>query len=92
VSCYLQLLRAGLRCLKPGGRLVYSTCSLADVQNDAVVHAVLEEQKDCVAVQASLSASDMALFGAEPTQLGLICLPDNGTWGPIYVAVITKGY
>lgn len=60
------------------------------MQNDAVVQAVLDESKDCDAVQASLSAADMALFGAERTQLGLICLPDNGMWGPIYVAVITK--
>jgi len=36
------LLEAGLRALKPGGTLVYSTCSLEPEENAEVVNAVLE--------------------------------------------------
>lgn len=36
-----RLLIAGLRCLRPGGVLVYSTCTHAPEENEAVVHRVL---------------------------------------------------
>ncbi|HEY1807806.1 MAG TPA: transcription antitermination factor NusB [Acidobacteriaceae bacterium] len=37
------ILRAGLAGLPPGGRLLYSTCSLEPEENERVVEAVLEE-------------------------------------------------
>ena len=37
----LQLLRTGFRQLRPGGVLVYSTCSFAHAQNEGVVGALL---------------------------------------------------
>lgn len=37
------ILRAGLRGLKPGARLVYSTCSLEPEENEQVIAAVLGE-------------------------------------------------
>jgi 16S rRNA (cytosine967-C5)-methyltransferase len=40
------ILRAALRGLKPGGRLVYSTCSLEREENERVVEAVLRESPE----------------------------------------------
>lgn len=40
--CPLQLVTAGARALRVGGRLAYATCSLAFVENDGVVERVLQ--------------------------------------------------
>ena len=37
-----QILRNALPCLKPGGRLVYSTCSLEPEENQQQIHLLLE--------------------------------------------------
>jgi 16S rRNA (cytosine967-C5)-methyltransferase len=36
----VAMLRNALACLRPGGRLVYSTCSLEEEENRLVVQAV----------------------------------------------------
>lgn len=38
----VTILTRALRLLKPGGRLVYSTCTYAPEENEAVVHATIE--------------------------------------------------
>lgn len=38
------ILRAALRAVKPGGRVVYSTCSLEPEENEQVIAAVLHEE------------------------------------------------
>lgn len=39
VCCF----RAGIKSCKPGGTVVYSTCSLAPTQNDGIIQAVFED-------------------------------------------------
>lgn len=42
----LALFSAGVRACKPGGTVVYSTCSLSPVQNDGVVYMALKRLKE----------------------------------------------
>lgn len=42
----VAILRAGLRQLAPGGRAVYSTCSLEREENEDVVEEVLQEEQE----------------------------------------------
>ena len=41
-SIQKKLLKAGLSVLKPGGKLLYSTCSIAPEENELVVNSVLQ--------------------------------------------------
>jgi 16S rRNA (cytosine967-C5)-methyltransferase len=41
-----ELLRAAASCVRPGGLLVYSTCSLEDEENDQQVNAFLERNPE----------------------------------------------
>ena len=47
-STQTQILKRGLELLKVGGKIVYSTCSLNPIENEAVVHRVLKESQGSV--------------------------------------------
>lgn len=49
-----QLIIAGFDCLKPGGELVYATCTLTVEENEMVVQHLLERREDAVLKEINL--------------------------------------
>eukprot|EP00747_Dinoflagellata_sp_TGD_P062986 gnl/TRDRNA2_/TRDRNA2_153261_c1_seq2.p1 gnl/TRDRNA2_/TRDRNA2_153261_c1~~gnl/TRDRNA2_/TRDRNA2_153261_c1_seq2.p1 ORF type:complete len:364 (-),score=40.93 gnl/TRDRNA2_/TRDRNA2_153261_c1_seq2:34-1029(-) len=88
----LGLLRTALFAVREGGRIVYSTCSIAPVENDAVVSKILKKFSAEVRVIDAFADDHTALtqLGAEKTKHGWIMLPDKSRSGPIYWAVLEK--
>lgn len=76
----LKLLRACTQYLKPGGRLLYSTCSISSLENQGVLAKFQEKQKDMEFVPNSFSLG-------EELDLGWIFLPDiTPGWGPLFLS------
>ncbi|KFO64516.1 5-methylcytosine rRNA methyltransferase NSUN4, partial [Corvus brachyrhynchos] len=50
----LQLLMAGILAAKPGGEVVYSTCSLSPLQNECVVERALDIEEDTFKINCRL--------------------------------------
>jgi len=79
------LLAAALLAVKPGGRIVYSTCSISPSENDGVVAKLLKKKKDAIQLLEAPLAP-----GGERTEHGVIYLPDQCGFGPLYFAVLVK--
>ena len=80
-----RLLRAGLSCLKPGGRLVYSTCTLAPEENEMMVAWLLQENPLLCAVPTLIPG--LQLLFTKPT--GAVLLPTQRQEG-FFVACVEK--
>ena len=77
-------LAAALDAVKPGGRIVYSTCSISPLENDGVVEKLFKKRKDMF---------DIINFKpetGEKTRYGIHILPDTTGAGPIYYCGIEK--
>ena len=61
-----SLLRNGFRLLRPGGRLVYSTCSFSLRQNEEVVQWLLDSEAEARLVPAALPASAPVRHPSQP--------------------------
>ncbi|XP_030060985.1 tRNA (cytosine(34)-C(5))-methyltransferase, mitochondrial [Microcaecilia unicolor] len=92
-SLQIQLLRSAIETLRPGGSLVYSTCTLSGAENDNVVMRILDscsnvQAEDLSDIAAAISQDFTLASGVEH---GLLVLPDKGkAWGPMYVAKLKK--
>lgn len=80
-----SLLAAAYLALRPGGRIVYSTCSISPAENDGVVQKLLKKKKTGVKLlEAPLTT------GGERTEAGVAYFPDQCGFGPLYFAVLQK--
>ncbi|MGI4855243.1 MAG: RsmB/NOP family class I SAM-dependent RNA methyltransferase [Janthinobacterium lividum] len=92
------ILAAALKLLAPGGRLVYSTCSLEPEENEAVVISVLETTPEARLVEPAPllqnldlkeEARDRLTAAAGPDALRI--LPGTQPCDGFYVAVLERG-
>lgn len=100
----VKLLMTALQAVRFGGRVVYSTRSISDEENDGVVEtviALIEEKakKGDLLWTAEVEQLDgeverrLVADWAEKTGKGWAVLPDHpggGKWGPLYFSVLTK--
>ncbi|KAF2764841.1 S-adenosyl-L-methionine-dependent methyltransferase [Teratosphaeria nubilosa] len=87
-----KLLMTALKAVKIGGRVIYATCSIENLENDGVVektlHEVAKERK-----KGGIKWDEELEGWAERTKYGWIVLPDHprkGKWGPLYFAMIKR--
>ncbi|KAL0870984.1 hypothetical protein ABMA27_004802 [Loxostege sticticalis] len=96
-----QLLTNALRLVRPGGAVVYSTCSLSPVQNDGVVHAslkrafedhgVLAAVRDLTRPMSALSSTLSLASGDIAPRYGQLVLPSvAANFGPSYFARLVR--
>lgn len=81
-----SLLAAAWLTVKPGGRIVYSTCSISPEENDVVVSKLVKKRKPKILRPGWLSNLEFI----EETEHGYRILPDRCGFGPMYFSVIEK--
>ena len=74
-----QLLHSAVRCLKPGGLLVYSTCSFSPEENEAVVSRALEVFGPALVVESFAMAAQSHLTGTPVASMPQL-LEGVGAW------------
>ncbi|MBO4351634.1 MAG: RsmB/NOP family class I SAM-dependent RNA methyltransferase, partial [Proteobacteria bacterium] len=93
-----RILVTGCKLLKPGGRIVYSTCSLNPDEDESVIHELLSrypmkliEMEDipCVSFRKGITEFDGRTFIPEVTKTRRVTPWENNTQG-FYVAVLEK--
>lgn len=80
----VTMIASAFDALKVGGLLCYSTCSISPLENDEVIKKLLEKRSG----QAIFKKVEMPI--GESTEYGHIILPDQSSWGPIYLSLIEK--
>ncbi|CAL9701544.1 unnamed protein product [Knipowitschia caucasica] len=93
-----QLLKSALSAVRPGGTVVYSTCTLSRAENCSVVEAAL---KGCPEAELQDLWEELAVpfsqhFCFRPSQhddsrRGILVVPHPGkTWGPMFLSRIRR--
>uniref|UniRef100_G3PRQ3 NOP2/Sun RNA methyltransferase 3 n=1 Tax=Gasterosteus aculeatus TaxID=69293 RepID=G3PRQ3_GASAC len=90
-----QLLRSALSAVRPGGVVVYSTCTLSSFENFAVVETVLndcpEAEPEDLWEEIGIPLSEHFTFRTTHPGLGLLVVPQPGkTWGPMFLSRIRR--
>ncbi|XP_004675331.2 PREDICTED: putative methyltransferase NSUN3 [Condylura cristata] len=91
-----ELLRSAIKALRPGGLLVYSTCTLSKAENQDVINEILNSYNNIVPVdiqEIARTCSQDFTFAPTAQEYGLLVIPDKGkAWGPMYVAKLQKSW
>lgn len=92
-----SMICSAMLALKPGGVLVYSTCSISPLENDAVLERLLDRKGDQISTDPSLGVAlrlpmnGTAELNFEETKHGFQIFPDlNQGQGPLYFARLVK--
>lgn len=95
--CFVLLLlfnRSAIKALRPGGYLVYSTCTLSKAENNDVISHILDSCNNVLPVDLHTlvtSVSKEFRFAANVQQHELLVLPERGkAWGPMYISKLKK--
>ncbi len=78
------MLASALLAVKPGGRIVYSTCALSPLENDGVVTKLLTKKGKLVTVHHPNFSI------GEKTEYGWMIFPDSCGAGPTYISVLER--
>ncbi|VDP30335.1 unnamed protein product [Soboliphyme baturini] len=96
----MKILYAGLRSVRPGGSVVYSTCTLSPIQNDGVVEATLNlvaklgqmkvVVKDLSELRNDFIRAEVFYFDRS-CKYGQLILPNlTNNFGPTYVCKLER--
>ncbi|KAB5523569.1 hypothetical protein PHYPO_G00154110 [Pangasianodon hypophthalmus] len=90
-----ELLCSALAAVRPGGLVVYSTCTFSRAENQSVMEAVLSTSQgvELVDLEEELIGSFSGHFKFAHLQppLGHLVVPEQGrTWGPMYVCRLRR--
>jgi 16S rRNA C967 or C1407 C5-methylase (RsmB/RsmF family) len=85
VRQFSLLSSAWLAC-KPGGRVVYSTCSISPIENDDIIKKLIKRRSVQVLRPLFLDSES----SLEKTEFGYQVLPDRSGFGPMYFSVMQK--
>jgi len=87
-----DVLRASARLVKPGGRLVYATCSVLSVENQDIVSAFLAEHREFALMPAAevLQGQGIRIDDAERFAPWLVMLPHLHDTDGFFAAVLEK--
>jgi 16S rRNA C967 or C1407 C5-methylase (RsmB/RsmF family) len=92
------LLEAAVRCVKPGGHLVYSTCSLAPEENEMVVQHVLDSFPGVLTLEPISLALPRMLNGMsswlgqdfDPALRSTLRIPPSSRYEAFFIALFSK--
>ncbi|XP_035276934.1 5-methylcytosine rRNA methyltransferase NSUN4 [Anguilla anguilla] len=95
-----QLLVAGLQAVQPGGEVLYSTCTLSQLQNECVVERAVQVAQEELGITAHVQdlGPFAQLFGdtfrfAPKPRLGELVLPHlTANFGPIYLCKLHRSH